>query len=262
MQISMTAESTTEPATPATESVTESTTPTTIIGLSTFQGKLGEVGNVVRIYAEGVCKKNPGPGGWGAVLAIDGFVTEISGGELNATSNQMDMMAVISTLRLIPSEHEIMVRTHSQCVVQGMTKWLVGWKENDWKTGKKNLEVKNKDLWIQLDALAEGRNITWECVKGIKGCPENQRAEKMAGEFVIRLMTPMNRVRGRLTVSDGNVGWDAQKRDIARTQYEYRLPISNCNVESINDFRQSFPGQQCPMMSKHRKYVFSYYLET
>ena len=106
-----------------------------------------------KIYTDGACSGNPGPGGWGAVIFDnDNNQTNISGKEKNTTNNRMEILAAIMALKKIKSNSQITIYTDSTYVKNGITEWMFKWKKNDWKTASKK-PVKNKDLWIKLDKL-------------------------------------------------------------------------------------------------------------
>lgn len=139
---------------------------------------------MINIYTDGACKGNPGPGGWGALINEDGNTKEIFGGETNTTNNRMEILAVIMALNeVVSSKNEITVFTDSKYVQNGINVWILKWKNNGWKTSNKK-EVKNRDLWIELDILNEKLNINWIWVKGHSGHPENDRADFLANQGV------------------------------------------------------------------------------
>ena len=138
---------------------------------------------MINIYTDGACKGNPGPGGWGALILQGDTKNEIYGGEANTTNNRMEIMAVIRALRTINAENEITVFTDSTYVQKGINEWIAKWKINGWRTSNKK-EVKNKDLWVQLDNLTSQLKINWIWVKGHSGHPENDRADYLANQGV------------------------------------------------------------------------------
>ena len=138
---------------------------------------------MINIYTDGACKGNPGPGGWGALILEGDTKNEIYGGEANTTNNRMEIMAVIRALRTINTENEITVFTDSTYVQKGINEWIAKWKINGWRTSNKK-EVKNKDLWVQLDNLTSQLKINWIWVKGHSGHPENDRADYLANKGV------------------------------------------------------------------------------
>jgi len=132
-------------------------------------------------YTDGACSGNPGPGGWGALLiAREGDTVvkerELKGGAADTTNNQMELMAAISALETLERSTKLTIVTDSKYVMDGITKWIHGWKAKNWT--KKNL--KNVELWKRLDAANARHNVTWEWVKGHAGHPENERADELA----------------------------------------------------------------------------------
>ena len=138
---------------------------------------------MINIYTDGACKGNPGPGGWGALIIENGEKNEIFGGEANTTNNRMEIMAVIMALRSIEKKCEITVFTDSTYVQKGINEWIDKWKINGWRTSNRK-DVKNKDLWVQLDSLNSEISINWMWVKGHSGHPENDRADFLANQGV------------------------------------------------------------------------------
>lgn len=141
----------------------------------------------VTVYTDGACKGNPGPGGWGVLLrSSDGTEKELCGGELETTNNRMEMMAVIQALAALKRPCKVILHLDSQYVLKGITEWVSGWKAKGWKTSSKQ-DVKNVDLWKQLDALVaqSGHRIDWRWVKGHAGDPGNERADALANAGVL-----------------------------------------------------------------------------
>ncbi len=137
----------------------------------------------IEIYADGACKGNPGPGGWGAWLAFDGREKELFGGEAMTTNNRMELTAVIRALEALKRTSKIKMYTDSVYVQKGITEWIKGWKMRNWRTSDKK-PVKNEDLWKQLDALAQQHQIEWIWVKGHAGNAGNERADALANQGV------------------------------------------------------------------------------
>ncbi|MCU0897619.1 MAG: ribonuclease HI [Burkholderiales bacterium] len=134
---------------------------------------------VVRIFTDGACKGNPGPGGWGAILRYGEHERELFGGERATTNNRMELTAVIRALESLKRVCRIELYTDSQYVRNGITVWMRDWKRRGWKTADRK-PVKNQDLWQRLDELAAGHEIHWHWVKGHSGHPENDRADALA----------------------------------------------------------------------------------
>jgi ribonuclease HI len=133
------------------------------------------------IYTDGSCKGNPGPGGWGVVLRSGNHEKHLHGGEKHTTNNRMEMSAVIFALKALKQSSAVELWTDSQYVQKGVTEWLQGWKQRDWKTAAKS-PVKNADLWQELDALLPNHEISWHWVKGHAGHPGNELADQLANK--------------------------------------------------------------------------------
>ncbi|MGD9952973.1 MAG: ribonuclease HI [Burkholderiales bacterium] len=138
---------------------------------------------VVTAYADGACKGNPGPGGWGVLLVQGGRERELHGGEPSTTNNRMELTAVIRALEAAQAGAKVVVYTDSQYVQKGITQWIHDWKRRGWRTAEKK-PVKNQDLWTRLDALAHERLIEWHWVRGHAGHDGNERADALANKGV------------------------------------------------------------------------------
>ena len=134
---------------------------------------------MIKIYTDGSCLSNPGNGGWAAIMIKDDKITEISGNEKNTTNNRMELLAPISALSKIEDKENIEIYTDSKYVKQGITEWINNWKSNGWKTSKKE-DVKNKDLWIQLDELNNSLDVQWNWVKAHAGNEFNEKVDLLA----------------------------------------------------------------------------------
>ena len=139
----------------------------------------------VNIYTDGACSGNPGPGGWGAVVVLDGVQEDFLGGEAHTTNNRMEMMAAIQALEKLPKQCQVDLFTDSMYVRDGLNRWMPNWKKNGWLTADKK-PVKNKDLWQRLDAIQEKHAITWHWVKGHSGHVMNERADDLARSAIVR----------------------------------------------------------------------------
>ncbi|WP_245365597.1 ribonuclease HI [Neorhizobium galegae] len=133
----------------------------------------------VEIFTDGACSGNPGPGGWGAILRYGETLKELYGGEADTTNNRMELLAAITALNALKTPCEVSLHTDSKYVMDGISKWIFGWKKNGWKTADKK-PVKNGELWQQLDAANQRHKVTWHWVKGHAGHPENERADELA----------------------------------------------------------------------------------
>ena len=134
---------------------------------------------MLKIYTDGACTGNPGPGGWGVAIYDGDQERTISGGDADTTNNRMELMAAIEGLRATTEQSVVTLYTDSQYVKNGITNWIQSWKRNGWKTAAKK-PVKNKDLWLLLDEAVEGREVQWKWVKGHDGDPGNERADELA----------------------------------------------------------------------------------
>ena len=139
----------------------------------------GSSGTVVRIFTDGACRGNPGPGGWGALLQWREAERELTGGEPMTTNNRMELMASIAALEALKRGVEAEVYTDSQYVKKGITQWIGDWKKRGWVTAARK-PVKNQDLWRRLDEALKRHDVTWRWVKGHAGHPENERADRLA----------------------------------------------------------------------------------
>ena len=134
---------------------------------------------IIRIYTDGACRGNPGPGGWGALILKDNEEIKLNGGQNDTTNNQMELTAVIKALNFFSESMEIEIFTDSKYVMDGITEYIKKWKVNGWKTASKK-PVKNSDLWKQLDYLTTQHSIKWNWVKGHSGHRENDIADELA----------------------------------------------------------------------------------
>lgn len=140
----------------------------------------------VEIYADGACRGNPGPGGWGVLLRTGARERTLYGGEPATTNNRMELVAVIRALESLPRRCRVQLYTDSQYVQKGITQWIHNWKRRGWRTADKK-PVKNIDLWQQLDALASNHDVSWHWVKGHAGHDGNERADALANRGIDEL---------------------------------------------------------------------------
>lgn len=139
----------------------------------------------VEIATDGACKGNPGPGGWGAVIRFGATEKELSGGEADTTNNRMELTAAIEALNALKRPCRVTLSTDSRYVMDGLTKWIAGWRRNGWKTADRK-PVKNADLWQKLLDAAAPHRIDWLWVKGHAGHPDNERADRLASDAADR----------------------------------------------------------------------------
>ena len=134
---------------------------------------------MIKIYTDGACIGNPGPGGWGVVIINDENMQTLSGHEADTTNNRMELMAAIEALKAVAGKSPVTLVTDSQYVRRGITEWISGWKRNGWRTASKGA-VKNQDLWQELDRLNSNQSIDWQWVKGHSGHPMNEKVDQLA----------------------------------------------------------------------------------
>ena len=132
------------------------------------------------IFTDGACKGNPGPGGWAAILRLNGVEKHLCGYEPSTTNNRMELMGPIAALEALAGKAglRILLTSDSQYVIKGMSEWLKGWKRRAWK------DVKNPDLWQRLDRAAQPHAIEWLWVRGHDGHAENERCDELANEAI------------------------------------------------------------------------------
>ena len=120
---------------------------------------------MIKIYTDGSCIGNPGPGGWAVIILDNRNEKKISGKKKNTTNNQMELLAPIKALSNFNKKKSFIIFTDSIYVKEGITKWIKNWKKNNWKTSKKK-PVKNQKLWKKLDELVKFHDVKWEWIKG------------------------------------------------------------------------------------------------
>jgi ribonuclease HI len=135
----------------------------------------------ILVWTDGACQRNPGPGGWAAVVCWeDGVIEEHSGGLPHTTNNVMEMTAALEALRALPSGSRACIVTDSRYLHDGMTSWMAGWKRKGWKTASGD-PVKNQELWMALETAAVGHErVRWHWIKGHIGHELNERADVLA----------------------------------------------------------------------------------
>lgn len=169
-----------------------------------------------QIFSDGASKGNPGPGGWGAIIVTGERVAEVGGREAHTTNNRMELRAAIEGLRAakLQSGAAGVVYTDSSYVINGISKWVHGWKKNGWKTKEKK-PVINQDLWQSLDAevLAIGSTVEWQYVGGHVGVAGNERVDVIASDFAegksVSLYTGR---RAEYKIDVANLGHDDAKQ--------------------------------------------------
>jgi ribonuclease HI len=147
------------------------------------------------VFTDGASKGNPGPGGWGAIIATpDGQVTELGGGAPLTTNNKMELSGAIAALAALQGQSgPVAIYTDSTYVIQGIGGWVHNWKRRGWKTAAGG-DVMNRDLWEELDALTSARgarSIAWHYVRGHVGIPGNERVDEIADSFAMKTPVPL-----------------------------------------------------------------------
>ena len=137
----------------------------------------------IEAFTDGACSGNPGPGGWGVWLRYGKREKELCGGEAHSTNQRMELQAAIEALKALKKPSKITIYSDSKYVIQGITEWTSGWKKRAWKNFAKK-DVANQDLWLQLDALNNLHNVTWQWVKGHAGHEGNERADELARQGI------------------------------------------------------------------------------
>jgi len=148
----------------------------------------------IKIYTDGGCSGNPGPGGWAYVIIKENnqehaILAEKYGSERNTTNNRMELTAVIESLQTVLSMEnpgKTVIFTDSQYVQKGITEWIIKWKKNAWSTSDKK-PVKNQDLWVKLDSLCGKISPEWEWIRGHAGNEFNERCDKMTQQAIAEI---------------------------------------------------------------------------
>ena len=134
----------------------------------------------IKVYTDGACKGNPGPGGWGVYIQSNDEEKDLYGGNPETTNNQMEMQAALEALKYLKDKDEVIeLYTDSNYLRQGITEWIHKWKLNNWRTAAKK-PVANRHLWIEISDLNEKMNVQWNWVKCHAGDPGNERSDQLA----------------------------------------------------------------------------------
>ena len=147
--------------------------------------------NETIVFCDGACSGNPGPGGWGSIIAtMDGHVRELGGGNPQTTNNQMEMTAALRAIQALAGvPGDVAIYTDSVYVIRGITQWIWGWMRKGWRTGE-GKDVLNRDLWQALAAAVSERKklgkLDWRYVRGHTGVPGNERCDEIAVQFTKR----------------------------------------------------------------------------
>lgn len=142
----------------------------------------------VRIYTDGACSGNPGPGGWGALLRYGRIEKELSGSEPSTTNNRMELTAAVMAFRALKEPCLVEIYTDSEYLKKGITDWIRNWKKLGWRRGTpgNTKPLANADLWMELDQVIGEHQVTWHWIRGHAGHPENERADRLASSALKR----------------------------------------------------------------------------
>ena len=139
--------------------------------------------DIVEIFTDGACRRNPGPGGWGVVLIAGQHRKTLCGGESATTNNRMELTAAIEALNALNGSRKVLLHTDSRYVMNGIRDWLPNWKKRGWKTKAKK-SVKNQDLWQALDEAVGQHEVEWNWVRGHTGVAGNEEADALANRGI------------------------------------------------------------------------------
>jgi len=177
------------------------------------------------IFTDGASRGNPGPGGWGVLIATTESVQEFGGREDQTTNNRMEMRAVLEALRNVGTPDSVAIYTDSSYVMNGATKWIHGWKKNGWKT-KDDADVANRDLWEEISRVMQGLKVEWHGVAGHVGIPGNERVDEIASSFadnkdVDLYDGPRNEYTVDVTKNEGDTTASEKKQRSKMAAYSY-----------------------------------------
>jgi len=143
--------------------------------------------HAVSIYTDGSCIPNPGKGGWAAIIIVNNGksgITKLSGSDPYTTNNRMELTSAIEALKSLNEICVVDLYTDSQYLQQGITNWIISWKERNWRTANGRV-VKNYELWQELQIQVERHTITWHWIKGHAGNQWNEMVNKLAQEAML-----------------------------------------------------------------------------
>lgn len=132
----------------------------------------------VTIYSDGACDRNPGPGGWAALLRYGKHEQVLTGSDPETTNNRMELTAAIQALSALKQPCQVDFYTDSEYLRRGITEWLPNWRERNWR--RKGGALANVDLWRALDTAVQPHSIEWNWVRGHAGDRYNQHVDRLA----------------------------------------------------------------------------------
>jgi len=141
----------------------------------------------VKIWTDGGCKPNPGPGGWAAILQFKGVEREMSGGEAATTNNRMELTAAAEALETLKRPCVVVLHTDSEYLKNGITRWHTGWVRKNWRNASGD-PVANMDLWRRILDAAKPHQIEWKWVRGHSGDVMNERCDVLATQARDKMM--------------------------------------------------------------------------
>lgn len=136
------------------------------------------------IFTDGACVPNPGPGGWAALILVDGKEKVLTGHESYTTNNRMELTAALNALKSVKSSNGILLVTDSEYLRRGVTEWLPGWQANHWK--RKGGALANRDLWQALALELVKHTVRWKWVRGHAGHAGNLLVDRLARQAIKR----------------------------------------------------------------------------
>ncbi len=134
----------------------------------------------VQLITDGACKGNPGKGGWACILRFGVHRREVFGCSPHTTNNRMELAAAIEGLKRLKERCQVEIVTDSEYLKNGITSWIKGWKQNNWKTKTTKKPVMNQDLWMMLDELVNAHDAEWSWTKGHAAHEDNNRCDELA----------------------------------------------------------------------------------
>jgi ribonuclease HI len=136
----------------------------------------------VKIFTDGACDPNPGPGGWAALLLYGNREKTLTGFEVETTNNRMELTAAIQALKALKQPSHVGFYTDSEYLKRGISEWMPNWRARNWR--RKSGKLANVDLWKKLDEIIKQHQIEWHWVRGHSGDRYNQRVDYLARQAI------------------------------------------------------------------------------